>query len=115
MRKFTRFTLLLLLVSSASGCEIGRSWFSMNSDSPMPFFGFDLMPRRRTTELTVPRPGERGTASSGAARPIQPTADRHWTGQQSSRELHLLPASQTKSGQEGADLSLSGPSGYFLR
>ncbi len=34
-----------------SGCEIGRSHFQMNSNSPSPFFGIDLMPRRSTTSV----------------------------------------------------------------
>ena len=47
-----------------SGCELGRSHFQMNSNSPTPFFGIDLMPRRSTSSIdpqsktrTVEAPG----------------------------------------------------------
>lgn len=39
----------LLLLTTFSGCEVGRSFFQMSSDSPVPFFGVDLMPRRKTS------------------------------------------------------------------
>lgn len=42
---------VLLASLLLSGCEIGRSHFQMNSNSPTPFFGIDLMPRRSTTSL----------------------------------------------------------------
>ncbi len=41
--------MLLSLLLLCSGCESGRQWFQMSSDSPMPFFGFDLLPRRSST------------------------------------------------------------------
>lgn len=45
-----QFLLLLAvsaLMSTASGCEIGRTMFQMNSDAPMPQFGIDLLPRKK--------------------------------------------------------------------
>lgn len=40
---------MLALLMLSSGCEFGRQWFQISSDSPMPFFGFDLLPRRSST------------------------------------------------------------------
>ncbi|RLS56331.1 MAG: hypothetical protein DWH91_07045 [Planctomycetota bacterium] len=47
---------LALLLSTLSGCEVGRSFFQMSSDSPVPFFGVDLMPRRKTSQYRPDRP-----------------------------------------------------------
>jgi len=46
-----RVCLLLLITTSifASGCEVGRQWFQMDSNSGMPRFGIDLLPRRTTS------------------------------------------------------------------
>ena len=30
----------------SAGCQIDRSYFQMDSNSPVPFFGFDLIPRK---------------------------------------------------------------------
>lgn len=51
----------LLLLSTVfamlhfAGCEVGRTWFQMNSNSPTPFMGIDLLPRR-TSQLEPPQP-----------------------------------------------------------
>jgi len=52
----------VVLLLACSGCEVGHRWFSMSSDSPMPWFGFDLMPRRKTTtQILTPGRGEEPT------------------------------------------------------
>lgn len=38
-----------VLLASSSGCEMGHQYFHMDSNSPTPFFGFDLLPRRSTS------------------------------------------------------------------
>ena len=53
-----------------SGCELTRPNFQMNSNSHMPFFGIDLLPRRSTTLVDPPsatKPLETA-ASSGEVR-----------------------------------------------
>ncbi len=44
-----RIALLPLLVGaglSLSGCQVGRTFFRMDSNAPIPFFGMDLLPQR---------------------------------------------------------------------
>ena len=41
----------------SAGCEVDRSFFHMDSNSPSPFFGFDLVPRRRSSAALTPPPG----------------------------------------------------------
>lgn len=55
----------MLLITS--GCQFGRQWFQMSSDS-MPFFGFDLLPRRSSTRPIA--------AGDGDALSIQTADDR---------------------------------------
>lgn len=42
----------LVLSMSTSGCQIGRTFFHMDSNSPSPFMGFDLLPKRDRTSPT---------------------------------------------------------------
>ena len=56
-----RLTLSLLVVAplalTSAGCELDRSFFHMDSNSPSPFFGFDLVPRRRSSASLTPPSG----------------------------------------------------------
>jgi hypothetical protein len=56
VRSWSRLLLLIPLLT-CSGCEFGRQWFQMSSDS-MPFFGFDLLPDRRPTRPIAAGPGD---------------------------------------------------------
>lgn len=51
MRIFRRVLLLGMLLATCTGCTLERSWFQMNSNSPMPFFGFDFRLPRKTTNV----------------------------------------------------------------
>ncbi len=51
-------SLLVCVCLTSCGCEIGRSWFTMSSDSPTPFMGIDLLPRRKTSQLAPAKAGE---------------------------------------------------------
>lgn len=73
--------LLAVAMTLCSGCESGRQWFQMSSDSPMPFFGFDLLPRRSSTRSI--------SAGSDDELTIQ-TADAR-DGDRSSFEARILP------------------------
>jgi len=86
--------ILLLLVLASSGCEVGHRWFSMSSDSPMPWFGFDLMPRRRTTQILPPAPPAEKTHQMAAQRRTVDVAEHPPAGRVWSKELHLpsIPA-----------------------
>ena len=39
--------MFLLASVSQSGCQVGRTFFQMDSDAPVPFFGMDLLSKRR--------------------------------------------------------------------
>lgn len=46
-RRLLLSALSLGMLCSLTGCEFGRSFFQMSSDSPMPMFSFNLMPKRK--------------------------------------------------------------------
>jgi len=54
-RKYGPAALALLLMPAClglPGCQIGRSFFQMSSNAPVPFFGMDLLPKRKTASPT---------------------------------------------------------------
>jgi len=57
-----------------SGCQVGKTWFQMDSNSGSPFFGLDLMPRRKTTQLTPSNPAH--SAPINAQSQVQPVSQR---------------------------------------
>jgi len=107
----------LLTFLITPGCEIGRSWMSMNSDSPSPFFGFDLLPKRRTSQtISQPVAPHNRESVNGASR-----AGTHSVGSRSrpanvtSRELHLPSIPAFFDGDQMEELSFTGPEGAFSR
>ena len=46
MSAWNRLAMIAAITLISAGCAVDRPWFQMNSNSPMPFFGFDVMPRR---------------------------------------------------------------------
>lgn len=42
----------LVIALQFSGCQVSNTWFQMDSNSPMPFFGFDIALPRRTAMRT---------------------------------------------------------------
>jgi hypothetical protein len=108
--------LMMLLAMSASGCEVGRSWFSMSSDSPSPWFGFDLLPRRRTTELTLPQNRDALSPRERTAKPaIYHVSDRGPKERILSKELHLPPVPAFFDTDEKVEISFTGPKSAFSR
>lgn len=74
-------TALLLTLLGTSGCAVDRTFFSMSSDSPMPFFGFDLRLPRRTTQVDPPQVNEEDSAPfrhpyASTATPVQLVSDQ---------------------------------------
>lgn len=72
IRKAAPWVCLLVSACGLSGCELGRSHFQMNSNSPSPFFGIDLMPRRSTTSVD-PQSKTRTVEAGGS--PVQSVAE----------------------------------------
>ncbi len=68
-RKLTsiRGAVVCLACVVVSGCELARPNFQMNSNSPTPFFGIDLIPRRSTTSIAKPRPNEQLTTTEAGS------------------------------------------------
>jgi hypothetical protein len=103
---------MLLLTISTSGCEVGHSWFSMSSDSPSPWFGFDLMPRRRTSQLA---PYEMDHRVKVAKTPQHRGNERPRPSQVHSKELHLPSIPVFFESDVVEELSFTGPEGAFSR
>lgn len=54
-RKFGTAVALFLITQSLTGCANLRSFFEMSSDSPVPFFGFDLKLPPKFSAVDPPR------------------------------------------------------------
>lgn len=67
-----RWSTLWLTCAVLSGCELDRPNFHMNSNSPTPFFGIDLLPRRSTTSLVRPRLNNQVVPVPGGAPDVSP-------------------------------------------
>jgi|GEM_PF-5300737 len=70
-----------VVCAAFSGCELNRPNFQMNSNSPTPFFGFDILPRRRTTSIVSPRAGQQvASAVSSSVETVDdsPSRSRFW-------------------------------------
>jgi hypothetical protein len=121
-------------LSLLSGCQVGRTWFHMDSNAPMPFFGFDLLPRR-TADLRPPdqdRFAERSEppvhrASDGSApvvspvndttrdRDAVPTSEAAMTAERGGRELRLPRISSFLPDRREEDVTFQPPTGPFTR
>ena len=75
MTAVSRMLVVVAACSVVSGCELGRSTFQMNSNSPMPFFGFDLLPRRKTTSIVSPQAGQQVASAESVPSGIETTSD----------------------------------------
>lgn len=69
---FVRWSAVWLACLMVSGCELNRPNFQMNSNSPTPFFGIDVLPRRRTTSLVTPLPNEYATVVEDGTSEVTP-------------------------------------------
>lgn len=105
----------LVLLLASSGCEVGHSWFSMSSDSPMPWFGFDLMPRRRTTQVLPHYRTESDVTYEVTTKPKRDNGGKRSSERVWSKELHLKSIPAYFDGEEEEELSFNGPSGPFSR
>lgn len=114
--RFATLSLLALITMSGAGCEVGRSWFSMSSDSPMPWFGVDLMPRRKTTQIFPHREDPTETTRTVATKTIPKEnhsprkSEQVW-----SKELHLPSIPAFFNDPQTEELSFEGPTGPFSR
>lgn len=70
-----RWSAVWLACLMAAGCELDRPNFQMNSNSPTPFFGIDLLPRRKTTSLVRPRPDDAARTTPLGTSVVSPVDD----------------------------------------
>ena len=87
-----------------SGCELDRPNFQMNSNSRNPFFGIDVLPRRRTTSIVSPQAGEQVASVESSSRGINPVDEtpslsRFWKRNvketESTQRTVVLPLTET--------------------
>jgi len=101
-----------LLALPSSGCQMGRKWFQMDSNSQTPYFGLELTPR--STSLVVP-----STKTEGAPR-VDGKAFADLTKGQSSPSSESTPIKLPRislfpAGERVEDVSLTGPQPVFSR
>ena len=85
---------VLAICAVSVGCELDRPNFQMNSNSPTPFFGFDLLPKRKTTSLISPQAGAQIASAEAVAGDINtvdesPSRRRFW--QRNAKTLDQSP------------------------
>jgi len=105
----------LFLLIASSGCEVGHSWFSMSSDSPMPWFGFDLMPRRKTTQVLPSHRRDSSATYEVATRPFRNDSKGNGSERVWSKELHLPSIPVCFDSRDEERISFTGPTGPFTR
>jgi hypothetical protein len=105
-----------LCALNCSGCQVGRSWFHMDSNSGTPFFGFDLLPHR-TTQLTEPETKDPAESTLGgtAKTTVRPATDKAATSTTLTKELHLPRVPKFLGGETEEELSFTGPDAAFVR
>lgn len=84
----------LVLCTLTAGCELDRPNFQMNSNSPTPFFGIDLLPRRKTTSLVSPQAGPQivsDDAVAGSINTVEETPSRRRFWQRNAKALDQSP------------------------
>lgn len=107
-RKTCSAALALLLLPAClglSGCQVGRTFFQMSSDAPLPFFGMDLLPKRKSASPTegVSRfqdepVSQADTASDNSDAAEQSASSRSWgmlLNRSPRNETLALPATAT--------------------
>lgn len=105
-----RYGMLLLFACLFSGCQVGRSWFHMDSNSGMPFFGLDLLPRRETTLNIDPRRPERRQAPAEELEQIRPASEKRVQPVELPRLTEVLGGED-----EDVSLTIDGPPAEFIR
>ncbi|MGE0375450.1 MAG: hypothetical protein AB7I48_16400 [Planctomycetaceae bacterium] len=105
IRQALLLTLMVSLGFGCSGCQVGRTFFQMDSNSPVPFFGMDLLPQRNKKSATDGVSRFQSEAEPANDAPIAlsesqspPRASRGWgrlLGQPPQTETLTLPATKT--------------------
>ena len=117
MRRLLLMVMLCGLCLPASGCAVDRTWFQMNSNSPMPFFGFDLRFPRKTAQTEPISPAKQlaiETDGTDVTRPVANISDSRDT-KNKTQSLQLPRITLPIGRPTEEELSLSGPTAPFVR
>ena len=112
----TRLFIVLMAACLCPGCALDRTWFQMSSNSPMPFFGFDLRLPRKTSQME-PLGENAGLAKSEAdASQVRPVVNKTFvkTTQQSSQPLSFRRISTLLENGEAEEITFTGPKPPFV-
>ncbi|QDT35092.1 hypothetical protein Mal48_43670 [Thalassoglobus polymorphus] len=117
----SRKTLVLIVVgtlcSGSVGCALDRTSFQMNSNSPMPFFGFDFRLPRKTSQVETLSHEEQLATNWDNQEVVRPVSHKKSSAptQPATQRLQLPKISTLlESGQE-EELSFTGPKAPFTR
>ncbi len=94
LRAVARMLAISIACGVMVGCELDRPNFQMNSNSPTPFFGFDLLPRRKTTSIVSPQAGQQVVCAETHTGTVETAVDapsrrRFW--QRNAKSLDRTP------------------------
>lgn len=98
------------VASSASGCQVGRKWFQIDSNSRSPVMGIELR-ADSAEEPASPEPAENATLPVDHVEPEQRRGLRDWLGIPRGEERIPLPTTEAAVG--GDVLPLTGPRPEF--
>ncbi|TWT58654.1 hypothetical protein KOR42_20360 [Thalassoglobus neptunius] len=111
MKRSRSICLIALGSMFLSGCTVGHTWFQMNSNSPMPFFGFDLLPRRSTSAKVDPSQTHfvKNTETKRAATSTVSSGVASNSPDNSTGKLRLRRISDFLTGSREEEIDLTGP------
>ncbi|MFG0336071.1 MAG: hypothetical protein ACF8TS_22155 [Maioricimonas sp. JB049] len=75
-RRAAGLLLCLTILLWGTGCQVGRTYFQMDSNSSGPFFGFDLLSLPRSA--SVDQAGAEGRTVSLEEPEVKKASERHW-------------------------------------
>ena len=110
---------MIVCVSSLllTGCALNHSWFHMDSNSPMPFFGFELKPRKAASttpkDTTHQLVSHRSGPSVKSFHPVQGTLPSRDATAAPTKILKLRNLSEILNGDDEKDISLTAPMSPF--
>ncbi len=111
MRRFLLPSLLLIACCTSLGCTLDRSWFQMSSNSPMPFFGFDLRMPRKTSQVEPATHEEQLASHWDNEISVQPIS--HKEGHSKATFLNLPRISTLLEDHQEEEVSFTGPKTPF--
>lgn len=113
MRRFLLPSLFLIVCCTSAGCSLDRTWFQMSSNSPVPFFGFDLRLPRKTSQVEPVTHEEQLASLWDSENLVQPVSSKK--NQSEATFLNLPRISDLLENRQEEELSFTGPKSPFAR